>query len=82
MLRRRLAYILVLLCALLFQVCFTAYLATFLLVLCLLFPLFSLLVSLPAMLGCTITLSPQQLDQSRLPLILREAPPEEESPAR
>ena len=60
MLRRRLAYALVLLCALLFQICFTAYLATFLLVLCLLFPLFSLLVSLPAMLGCTITLSPQQ----------------------
>ena len=29
-----------------------------------------------------LTLSPQQLDQSRLPLILREAPPEEEPPAR
>lgn len=60
MLRRRLSYALVLLCALLFQICFTAYLATFLLALCLLFPLFSLLMSLPAMLGCTITLSPQQ----------------------
>ena len=60
MLRRRLAYILVLLCALLFQIFFTAYLASFLLALCLLFPLFSLLLGLPAMLGGTITLSPQQ----------------------
>ena len=58
MLRRRLAYILVLLCALLFQIFFTAYLASFLLVLCLLFPLFSLLLSLPAMTRCSITLSP------------------------
>lgn len=68
MLRRRLAYILVLLCALLFQIFFAAYLASFLLVLCLLFPLFSLLLSLPAMTRCAITLS------SHLPEVERGIP--------
>lgn len=59
MLRRRLTYALVLLCAVLFQIFFTGYLATFLLVLCLVLPLFSVLISLPVMVGSSIQLFPQ-----------------------
>lgn len=58
MLRRRIFYGLALGCALLFQICFTGYLATFLLVLTLVFPVFSLLLSLPGMLRCRLSLSP------------------------
>lgn len=58
MLRRRIAYLLALVGALLFQICFTGYLASFVFVLALVFPLLSLLLSLPALFGCQITLTP------------------------
>ncbi len=59
MLRRRIAYGMALIAALFFQICFTDYLSHFVLILVLIFPLFSLLLSLPGLLGCRISLSPE-----------------------
>ena len=66
MLRRRIAYALALGGAVLFQIFFTGYLASFVLALALLLPLLSLALSLPAITGCTITLAPT------LPAVERE----------
>ena len=59
MVRCRVAYAMALASAVLFQICFTGYLSHFVLVLVLIFPLFSLLLSLPGMLRCRITLAPE-----------------------
>lgn len=58
MLRRRLIYGAVLISAILFQIFFTAYLGTFVLALAILFPILSLLLSLPGLLGCRLLVAP------------------------
>ncbi|WP_294518511.1 DUF58 domain-containing protein [uncultured Pseudoflavonifractor sp.] len=56
MARCRVGYLLALGAAVLFFVCFNGYFSFYVLVLALVFPLFSLLVSLPGMLGCAVEL--------------------------
>lgn len=57
MLKNRVCYLTVLLCALLFFICFNGYLSLYVFVLVLAFPFAALLVSLPGMLGVRIELS-------------------------
>ena len=57
MARCRVGYLLALGAAVLFFICFNGYFSFYILVLTLVFPLFSLLVSLPGMLGCTVELA-------------------------
>lgn len=59
MARRRILYGLTLVAALLFQITNDNYLATFLLALALALPVLSLLLTLPAVVGCRLRLSPQ-----------------------
>ena len=58
MAHRRIAYAALLGLAVLFQIFFRFYLSTFTLVLVVLLPVLAAALSLPAALGCTITLSP------------------------
>ena len=58
MARRRIAYAALLGLAVLFQIFFRFYLSTFTLVLVVLLPVLAAALSLPAALGCTLTLSP------------------------
>lgn len=51
MAKNRLEYALILLCTALFHICFVGYLSFYVFMLTLILPLFSLLCSLPAMLG-------------------------------
>lgn len=57
MARCRVGYLLALGAAVLFFICFNGYFSFYVLVLALVFPLFSLLVSLPGMLGCAVELA-------------------------
>lgn len=57
MARCRIGYLLALGAAVLFFICFNGYFSFYVLVLALVFPIFSLLVSLPGMLGCTVELA-------------------------
>lgn len=62
--KSRVAYFLVLLCVILFFICFNGYLSLYLLVLSLLLPVVSLAISLPAMLGVRVSLSAGQEETS------------------
>lgn len=65
MLRRRIAYGIALAGAVLFQICSTGYLSAFLLILTLIFPLFSLALSLPGMRRCRLFLVPESAAAER-----------------
>ena len=65
MAKNRLEYALILLCTALFYICFVGYLSFYVFMLTLILPLFSLLCSLPAMLGVRAELL--RLDPEKLP---------------
>lgn len=59
MLHRRISYAALLLAAVVFQIFFRFYLSTFTLVLVVLLPVLSVLLSLPALLGSSLRLTPE-----------------------